>query len=41
MNPGDNNYRNLDGNSKIDYDDRMIIGHANPKFSWGLDNTDT
>ena len=41
MNPGDNNYRNLDGNSKIDYDDRMIIGHANPKFSWGLDNTVT
>lgn len=37
--PGDNKY--LDGNKdgKIDYDDRMVIGHALPKYTFGFDNT--
>jgi TonB-linked SusC/RagA family outer membrane protein len=37
--PGDSKYENLDGNDKIDGDDRKIIGNALPDFTWGFNNT--
>jgi TonB-linked SusC/RagA family outer membrane protein len=37
--PGDNKYRDLNNDHTIDGKDMKIIGNANPKFVWGLDNT--
>jgi TonB-linked SusC/RagA family outer membrane protein len=36
---GDMIFQDLNGNSTIDNNDRMIIGHAQPKFTGGFSNT--
>jgi len=37
--PGDPIYRDLNGDSVLNGSDRMIIGHALPKFTFGVSNT--
>jgi len=37
--PGDFKYIDQNNDGKIDSDDRKIIGHALPKFFWGLNNS--
>jgi len=37
--PGDNKYLDINKDGRIDYDDRMVIGHALPKYTFGFDNT--
>ena len=36
---GDRKYRDINGDGKIDANDRTILGSAQPKFTWGLNNT--
>ncbi len=36
---GDPKVRDVDGNKKIDANDRTIIGNYQPDFSWGMTNT--
>jgi TonB-linked SusC/RagA family outer membrane protein len=36
---GDRKYRDINGDGKIDAGDRTILGTAQPKFTWGLNNT--
>jgi TonB-linked SusC/RagA family outer membrane protein len=36
---GDRKYRDINGDGKIDASDRTILGSAQPKFTWGLNNT--
>lgn len=38
VHPGDPKYRDLNGDHKISGEDRMIIGQARPKFTYGLIN---
>jgi hypothetical protein len=37
--PGDPIYRDMNGDSVLNGSDRMIIGHALPKFTFGVSNT--
>jgi TonB-linked SusC/RagA family outer membrane protein len=37
--PGDNKYRDLNSDGKIDSKDKFIIGNALPKFIWGFNNS--
>lgn len=37
--PGDFKYIDQNNDGKIDADDRKIIGHALPKFFWGMNNS--
>ncbi|MCY7350633.1 MAG: TonB-dependent receptor, partial [Cytophagaceae bacterium] len=37
--PGDQRYKDLNGDKKVDNSDRTIIGSAQPKFFYGLTNT--
>ncbi len=39
MQPGDFKYVDKNNDGKIDAEDRSIIGHALPKFFWGLNNS--
>jgi TonB-linked SusC/RagA family outer membrane protein len=39
LHPGDSKYLDLNNDLKIDGEDKVIIGHAYPKYTWGLDNT--
>jgi TonB-linked SusC/RagA family outer membrane protein len=36
---GDRKYRDINGDKKIDADDRTILGTAQPKFTWGFNNS--
>lgn len=36
---GDRKYRDVNGDGKIDANDRTIIGSAQPKFTYGINNT--
>jgi TonB-dependent starch-binding outer membrane protein SusC len=36
---GDPKYFDADGNGTIDANDRMIVGHPNPDYIWGVTNT--
>lgn len=36
---GDRKYRDINGDGKIDANDRTILGSAQPKFTWGFNNT--
>ncbi|UAY51936.1 SusC/RagA family TonB-linked outer membrane protein [Ferruginibacter albus] len=36
---GDRKYKDLDGNGKIDGNDRTVLGSAQPDFTWGFGNT--
>jgi len=36
---GDRKYRDMNKDHKIDANDRTIIGNAQPKFTWGFNNT--
>ncbi|RZK41095.1 MAG: SusC/RagA family TonB-linked outer membrane protein [Pedobacter sp.] len=36
---GDAKYEDFDGNGVIDANDRQIVGHPNPDFTWGITNT--
>lgn len=36
---GDFIYADINGDNKVDANDRTIIGNANPDFTWGLNNT--
>jgi len=38
---GDRKYRDINNDGKIDASDRTILGTAQPKFTWGLNNTFT
>jgi TonB-linked SusC/RagA family outer membrane protein len=35
---GDNNYTDVSGNKSIGYEDRVIVGNATPKYTWGFNN---
>jgi TonB-dependent starch-binding outer membrane protein SusC len=37
--PGDVKYRDVNGDGKIDSDDRTILGHKTPDFTYGMTNT--
>jgi TonB-linked SusC/RagA family outer membrane protein len=37
--PGDNKYKDLNNDKKLDTNDQEMIGSALPKFTWGFDNT--
>jgi TonB-linked SusC/RagA family outer membrane protein len=39
LRPGDPHYADMDGNGIINNDDRVIIGRALPKFTYGFTNT--
>ena len=39
LKPGDYKYNDLDGNYIIDAEDKKIIGHSLPKYTWSFDNT--
>jgi TonB-dependent starch-binding outer membrane protein SusC len=39
LKPGDNKYRDINNDKVIDGDDQTILGDANPKFTWGFNNT--
>jgi TonB-linked SusC/RagA family outer membrane protein len=36
---GDRKYRDINGDGKIDANDRTILGSAQPKFTWGVNNS--
>lgn len=36
---GDFKYVDTNNDGKVDADDRVILGNANPKFTWGFNNT--
>lgn len=36
---GDRKYRDINGDGKIDANDRTILGSAQPTFTWGFNNT--
>ncbi len=36
---GDPKYLDADGNGKIDANDRILSGHPNPDYTWGITNT--
>lgn len=36
---GDRKYRDINGDGKIDANDRTILGSAQPDFTWGLNNS--
>jgi TonB-linked SusC/RagA family outer membrane protein len=36
--PGDYKYEDLNGDHSYGTDDYQVIGHSNPKFTWGLNN---
>ena len=36
---GDAKYEDIDGNGIIDANDRQIVGHPNPDYTWGITNT--
>jgi TonB-linked SusC/RagA family outer membrane protein len=36
---GDRKYRDINGDGKIDANDRTILGSAQPKFTWGFNNS--
>ncbi len=36
---GDRKYRDINGDGKIDANDRTLLGTAQPDFTWGLNNT--
>ena len=36
---GDRKYRDVNGDGKIDANDRTVLGSAQPKFTWGFNNT--
>lgn len=36
---GDRQYKDINGDGKIDANDRTILGSAQPKFTWGFNNT--
>ena len=36
---GDPKYEDINGDGKIDANDRQIVGQPNPKFTWGITNT--
>lgn len=36
--PGDNKYRDTDGNGSIGYEDRVVVGTPIPKFQFGFNN---
>lgn len=36
---GDPKYEDFDGNGVIDANDRQIVGHPNPDYTWGITNT--
>ncbi|HEX5153528.1 MAG TPA: TonB-dependent receptor [Parafilimonas sp.] len=36
---GDRKYRDINNDGKIDANDRTILGSAQPKFTWGFNNT--
>ncbi len=38
LQPGDYKYEDLDGDYAIDSNDKQVIGHANPTFTWGFNN---
>lgn len=38
---GDRKYRDINNDGKIDADDRTLLGTANPKFTWGFNNSFT
>lgn len=37
--PGDNRYEDVNGDGKIDNDDKMVIGNYMPKFTWSYNTT--
>ncbi len=39
QNPGDLKYKDTNGDGKIDDQDRAIVGHNNPDFTWGISNS--
>ena len=39
LNPGDSKYLDKKKDNVIDSEDEMVIGHANPDYCWGLNNT--
>ncbi len=39
LKPGDSKYLDVNDDHIINSDDQQIIGHANPKYTWGLSNT--
>jgi len=39
LHPGDSKYLDVNGDHKITSDDQVVIGHALPKYAWGIDNT--
>ena len=39
LHPGDSKYLDLNGDHEITSDDQVVIGHALPTYTWGLDNT--
>ena len=36
---GDPRYEDVNGDGKIDANDRQMVGQPNPKFTWGITNT--
>jgi len=36
---GDPKYEDVNGDGKIDANDRQVVGQPNPKFTWGITNT--
>ncbi len=36
--PGDYKYEDLNGNHSYDSEDKQVIGHTNPDFTWGFNN---
>ena len=36
---GDPKYEDVNGDGKIDSNDRQVVGQPNPKFTWGMTNT--
>jgi hypothetical protein len=36
---GDPKYEDFDKNGVIDANDRQIVGHPNPDYVWGINNT--
>lgn len=36
---GDRKYRDVNGDNKVDADDRIVLGTGQPKFTWGFNNS--
>ncbi|MGI4735392.1 MAG: SusC/RagA family TonB-linked outer membrane protein [Janthinobacterium lividum] len=36
---GDPKYQDINGDGKIDANDRQVVGQPNPKYTWGITNT--